>query len=33
VELFGGQIAIDSAPGRGVHVMVRMPLPGETRHG
>jgi len=33
VELVGGQIAIDSAPGRGVHVTVRVPLPGEAHHG
>jgi len=33
VELVGGQIAIDSAPGRGVHVTVRVPPPGEAHHG
>lgn len=33
VELVGGQITIDSAPGRGVYVTVRVPLPKETADG
>jgi len=33
MELVGGQITIDSAPGRGVDVTVRVPLPKETARG
>jgi signal transduction histidine kinase len=33
VELLGGTVKIDSAPGRGTHVSVRVPLPQEVARG
>jgi signal transduction histidine kinase len=33
VELFGGTVTIDSTPGRGTHVSIRVPLPQDSAHG
>ena len=33
VELIGGRLTIDSAPGRGAHVTVRVPMPKDGAHG
>ncbi len=33
VELVGGTVSVDSAPGRGTHVSVRVPMPAEVTHG
>jgi signal transduction histidine kinase len=33
VELVGGTVRIDSAPGRGTHVSVRVPMPAEVARG
>ena len=33
VEVFGGTLAVDSAPGQGTHVRIEIPLPQERRDG